>query len=138
MHKPGKRTATIAVILRENKNLLGLRDYDGGPTVWTAPGGSVGDDKTLEEATRRETREENGITNLKFIDYIGNVKAVDRDLLHIFHCSTVDEPVCSEPEKFREWIWCPLSDFVAGSLNNYINEPSRKVIVNYLTKNDIL
>ncbi|MEX2515012.1 MAG: NUDIX domain-containing protein [Candidatus Paceibacterota bacterium] len=137
-HKPEGKTAVIAVIIRNGRILLGLRDYINGPTVWTAPGGSVDQDETLETAARREAEEETGITNLEFIDYVGQVKAAYCELLHIFHCSTDDKPRLAEPDKFREWIWYPLTDFAAGNLDNYINEPSREVIVDYLAKNDIL
>jgi len=137
-HKPSKKAASIAVILRKGKILLGLRDYKNGPTVWTAPGGSVDEGETLEEATRREVAEETGIVDLDFIAYIGSVKAKDCDLLHIFHCKTEDEPVLKEPEKFHEWIWYPLDDFATGNLDNYINEAAREVIVDYLSENDTL
>ena len=136
--KVGSKTAVIAAIIRHGKILLGLRDYKNGPTVWTAPGGSVDKNETLEAAARREVEEETGINDLEFIDYIGNVKADERDLLHIFYCKISNTPKRMEPDKFLEWTWYPLEDFAGGKLDNYINEPSRKVIVNYLRKNDIL
>lgn len=131
-------TAVIAVIIRDRKILLGLRDYKGGPTVWTAPGGSLDDGENLEAAARRETKEETGIDDLEFIDYIGNVKADHLDHLHIFYCASKMDPYLAEPEKFREWHWFALEEFASGEPDNYINEPSRDVIVAYLAENDIL
>ncbi|MEX2368952.1 MAG: NUDIX hydrolase [Candidatus Paceibacterota bacterium] len=137
-YQPAGHAAVVTVIIRAEKILLGLRDYEDGPTVWTAPGGSVDEGETLEEALRRETKEETGIINLEFIGYIGSVKAKDRDLLYIFHGKSEAKPKLAEPDKFREWIWYPLADFAAGKLENYISEPSREVIVDYLARNDIL
>lgn len=138
LHKPADKTAVITVVVRENKILLGLRDYVDGPTVWTAPGGSVEGGETLEKAARRETEEETGICDLEFLDYIGEVKAEDRDLLHIFYCQSQSDPQLVEPDKFREWVWYSLKDFAAGKLSNYINEPSRKMIVSHLKQNGML
>lgn len=131
-------TAVIAIIIKDKKILLGLRDYSDGPTVWSAPGGSLEDGESLEEGIRRETKEETKIDDLEFIDYIGSVNADDRDYLHIFYCNSQTEPQLAEPEKFREWRWFPLQEFADGKPANYISEPSRDVIVAYLTENDIL
>lgn len=131
-------TAVIAVIIRDQKILLGLRDYKNGPTVWTAPGGSLDDGESLEAGARRETKEETRIDDLKFIDYIGNVKAEGLDYLHIFYCKSQQVPDLAEPEKFKEWRWFSLEEFASGKPDNYINEPSRDVIVAYLSENDIL
>jgi len=130
-HQPSGDTAAVASIIRDNKILLGLREYQNAPTVWTPPGGSVDDSETLEQAVRRETKEETGIDDLEFIDYIGEVNAKDRDPLHVFHCKSNQKPALVEPEKFAEWPWFPLTKFVSGQPGNFINEPLRDAIVNY-------
>jgi len=101
-HQPSEGTAAIAIIIRDGRILLGLREYENAPTVWTAPGGSVDVGETLEEAARRETKEETGIDDIKFVDYIGEVNAENRDPLHVFHCESSQEPALVEPEKFNE------------------------------------
>jgi len=134
-HQPSGSTAAIAVIIRDDKLLLGLREYEGAPTVWTAPGGSVDVSETFEEAARRETKEETGIDDLEFINHIGEVNAEDRDPLHIFHCESDQEPNLVEPEKFNKWWWFALDEFASGQPENYISEPSRKLVVDYFRKN---
>ena len=124
-------TAAIAVIIRDDRILLGLREYENAPTVWTAPGGSVDVGETLEEAARRETKEETGIDDLEFVDYIGEVNGEDRDPLHVFHCKSNQKPALVEPEKFNQWRWFAFDEFVSGQPGNFINEPLRDAIVNY-------
>lgn len=130
--------AAVAVIIRNGKILLGLRDYEKAPTVWTAPGGSSDGDENLETIVRRETQEETGIDNLEFVDYIGEVNADDRDPLHIFHCRTDQNPKLKEPQKFSEWRWFSLSNFADGKPDNYINEPSRTRILDYCQNTGII
>jgi 8-oxo-dGTP diphosphatase len=136
--QPSEGTAAIAVIIRDGRILLGLREYEDAPTVWTAPGGSVDGSETLEQAVRRETKEETGIDDLEFIDYIGEVNAENRDPLHVFHCESNQKPELAEPEKFTEWRWFALDEFVSGQPENYISEPSRELIVDYLKTNGII
>ncbi|PSO45568.1 MAG: hypothetical protein BRC25_01785 [Parcubacteria group bacterium SW_6_46_9] len=131
VQQPNKGTAAIAIIIRDGRILLGLREYEDAPTVWVAPGGSVDVGETLEQAVRRETKEETGIDDLESIDYIGEVNAEDRDPLHVFHCESSQEPALVEPEKFAEWRWFPLAKFVSGQPSSFINEPLRDAIVNY-------
>jgi ADP-ribose pyrophosphatase YjhB (NUDIX family) len=100
--KADGKVAAIAVIIRDEHILLGLREYEKAATVWTAPGGSVDNDESLESAVRREAREETGIDDLQFVGYIGEIKADDRDPLHIFHCQTDQDSQLTEPEKFSE------------------------------------
>ena len=131
VQQPSKDTAAIAIITCDGRILLGLREYEDAPTVWTAPGGSVDDSETLEQAARRETKEETDINDLEFVNYIGEVNAEDRDPLHVFHCKSSQEPTLVEPEKFAEWRWLPLAKFISGRPENFINEPLRDAIVNY-------
>lgn len=131
-------SAAVAAIIRDGKILLGLREYEDTATVWTAPGGSVDAGETLERAVRRETKEETGIDDLKFVDYIGKVNAKDRDPLFVFRCETRQEPELAEPDKFGEWRWVPVAEFVSGQPTNYINEESRELILDYCRKNGII
>lgn len=134
-------SAAVAVIIRDENILLGLREYSpkkGGANVWTAPGGSVDAGETLEMAVRRETREETGIDDLVFVDYIGKVNAKDRDPLFVFRCETNQEPELAEPDKFGELRWFPVAKFVRGQPDNYINEASRELILDYCQKNGII
>ncbi len=131
-------SAAVAVIIRGKKILLGLREYENAATVWTAPGGSVDAGETLEMAVRRETREETGIDDLVFVDYLGRVNADDRDPLFVFRCETSQEPELAEPDKFGEWRWFSVAEFVSGQPENYINKESRELILDYCEENGII
>lgn len=140
-YKPEGKAAAIAAIIQNGSILLGLREYreaKGGASVWTAPGGSVDEGETLEQAVRRETKEETGIADLHFEDYIGLVDASERDPLYVFHCHTDTDPQRAEPDKFSEWRWFSLTEFKAGKPNSYINEMSRSVILDYCRNNGII
>jgi len=126
-HQPSGDTAAASII-RDGRILLGLRKYEDAPAVWTAPGGSVDGPETLEQAVRRETKEETGIDDIKFIDYIGEVNAEDRDPLHVFHCESSQSRRWLNRRKFLKWRWLPLAKFVLDQPENYINGPLRKLI----------
>ncbi len=59
---PNSIIASGPVIIENNKVLLNKEKKDNGITPWLFPGGEVEDfDTTLEEACRREVKEEMGI-----------------------------------------------------------------------------
>ena len=123
------KDAAVAFIFRNNKLLIGLRNYTADKwkeiSVWTAPGGRCDAGDTLEKTLRRETAEEVGITDLTITDYLGTVPgAKEGDILFVFKAETNQEPKLMEPEKFSEWKWCPLSEIP----ENFINPASLKLI----------
>jgi 8-oxo-dGTP diphosphatase len=60
MSEKRPRLAVRAVILRDNCLLL-VNAYRGSDALWCAPGGGVGLHQALEQALRREVREETGL-----------------------------------------------------------------------------
>ena len=50
-----------AVVVRDGKVLYVRRNYEPGKGTWTLPGGFAGHAETLDEAVKRELREETGI-----------------------------------------------------------------------------
>ena len=63
----------VALIIRDNKILLGHRHYTPDKwktvSVWTCPGGRCDDGETIEDTLRREVEEETGISNLKIEEF---------------------------------------------------------------------
>jgi 8-oxo-dGTP pyrophosphatase MutT (NUDIX family) len=137
-HKRNKNAAAIAAIIRDEKILLGLREYENAETVWVIPGGSIDHGETLEQAVRREVKEETAIDDLDFVAFVGKVQAEDRDPLYVFHCESTQQPKLAEPNKFSEWKWFDLERFADGQPDNYINEPCRQVILDYFQENGII
>ena len=119
----------VAFIFRDNKLLIGLRNYTPDKwkdiSVWTAPGGRCDGCETLEITLRREVLEEVGIDDLKITKYLGSVPgAKEGDVLFVFKAETTQEPKLTEPEKFSEWKWCKVSEIPS----NFINRESLKLI----------
>lgn len=125
-----KFDCTSAVIIRDNKILLGLRNYTPDKwktiSVWTTPGGRCDEGETLEENLKRETFEETGIKNLEILEFLGKVPAAkDGDVLYVFKCKTSEESRLMEPEKFSEWKWFNLNkvpkEFINPNILRLIN-----------------
>ncbi len=133
----------IAVIVRKDELLLGLRDYTfehkENKSVWTAPGGRGEPGEDVETTLRRETKEETGIDDLEIKDYIGKVSgAGEGDKLLMFLASSNQDAELTEPEKFSEWQWFPVESFAEGEPSNYINEDARAQIVDYSSERGII
>lgn len=131
LHCPG------AVIIRDGKILIGLRNYTADKwkniSVWTLPGGRCDLNETIENTLKREAEEEIGITDLKIIDYIGEVAgAKEGDIVPLFLCSTEQGPKLMEPEKFSEWKWVTIEEFAKDYYSTFINPKAHDLIVSYL------
>jgi 8-oxo-dGTP pyrophosphatase MutT (NUDIX family) len=127
--KGNSKDVPIAFIFKNNKLLMGLRNYTPDKwkkiLVWTAPGGRCDDGETLEKTLRREVFEEVGINDLVITKYLGSVPgAKEGDIVYVFQAETKQEPKLVEPDKFSEWKWCPLSRIP----ENFINPESLKLI----------
>ena len=127
--KGGNKDVPIAFIFKNNKLLIGLRNYTPDKwkdiSVWTAPGGRCDIGETLETTLKREVFEEVGINNLKITKYLGNVPgAKTGDIVFVFKAETTQEPKLMESEKFSEWKWCNLSEIPS----NFINPETLKLI----------
>ncbi len=98
----------VAYLLREGRVLVGRRKRDrmlGG--LWELPGGKVRSGESLEEALRREIREETGIRELRNLSYRGSVHHAYTHLrveLHLFVAETSEDvSVVGEAEILR-WV----------------------------------
>lgn len=135
--KGNEKMCATAVMVREGKVLTGYRNYTKDKwkdiSVWTIPGGRCDKEETLEEALRREVLEEVGITDFNIVDFIAEVPgAKEGDIVYMFYCTTDQDAKLMEPEKFSEWQWVTIPDYIAGSHYTGFNPTARKEIVAYL------
>jgi 8-oxo-dGTP diphosphatase len=122
---------TAGIFVRDGKVLLGLRSYEAKHYVdgdfWTTPGGRCDQGEEIEATLKREVGEEIGIKNFEIKEKLGVVPgAKEGDEVHVFVCSTEEEPVLMEPEKFKEWKWFYPKEIP----DNFINKNILKIIQN--------
>lgn len=108
--KPAPSACAVALIVRDGKVLMGLREYEKGNPLWTLPGGRCEPGEEPQIGLKREVAEEIAITDLQIIRLLGVKEGAYRDengadQVHMFLCDTRQEPQCLEPEKFLEWRW---------------------------------
>ncbi len=119
----------VVFVFKGNMILIGLRNYTPDKwkaiSVWTVPGGRCDDGETLEQALRRELKEEVGISELDITEFLGEVPGAKwGDKVCVFKAITQQEPRLMEPTKFSEWKWTKISDVP----NNFINPEALKLI----------
>ncbi|MCK5026781.1 MAG: NUDIX hydrolase [Candidatus Pacebacteria bacterium] len=122
-------TCPVAVIVRDNKVLMGLRHYTPDKwktiSVWTIPGGRCDDGEEVEETLRREVEEETGINDLYVSKFVGEFPgAKEGDKVPVFLCESDQEARLLEPKKFSEWKWFGKDDLP----QNFINKHVRRVL----------
>lgn len=132
-------TCPIAVIVKDDKVLTGHRHYTPDKwkkiSVWTIPGGRSDLGETIEQTLRRETAEEVNITDLEILDFIGEVPgAKDGDVVLMFYCTTNQDAQLMEPEKFSEWRWVTIKDYLNKEEYSGFNPSARKMITDYLSQ----
>lgn len=139
LQKIGDETfCPIAIITKDKQILMGYRHYTPDKwkkiSVWTVPGGRCNNGEKIEAALRREVQEEIGVTDLKILEYLGEVPgAKEGDVLLMFACETKQDPKLMEPEKFSEWKWVDFSVYKSGELGVF-NLKARTVIINYISR----
>jgi 8-oxo-dGTP diphosphatase len=125
------------IMLKDNQILLGRRHSDAekadselhGEGTWTMPGGKLEYGESFEEGTRREVREETGMTLEE-----SRVICVNNDKNEFAHFITIGmfaekfrgEPQVMEPDEIVEWRWFDLE-----KLPTPIFPPSAKILENY-------
>lgn len=86
-------------------------------------------------ALRREVGEEVGITDLQIKNFIAEPPgAKEGDIVLLFYCTTAQDPQLLEPEKFSEWKWVELKEYLHNNLYSIMNPGAYKAACDYLTK----
>ncbi len=130
-----------AMILKDNKILLGLRHHDKnkadselhGENTWTMPGGKVDFGEKLAETPVREIKEETSLKikkeDLKLISVSDDIILDDAHFVTIgFLCEKFEgEPKVMEPDEIIKWQWFPID-----SMPENMFFPSQRVLENYL------
>ena len=102
--------AVLIFVVRDGRILLGKRGEGYGKGTWGLPGGHLEFGESLEDAARRELKEETGLRakSLTFKNIV-NRKSGDSHYIHIGFLAEADgEPELCEPEACSEWGWFPL------------------------------
>lgn len=126
----------VAIMMNDKRVLCGYRNYTKDKykdvSVWTIPGGRCESGETLGETLKREVYEETGITKFDIIDFIGEAPgAKDGDTVFLFLCDTKEDFKLMEPEKFSEWRWVPLKEYLEDQTYLGFNLKARKVFTEY-------
>jgi 8-oxo-dGTP pyrophosphatase MutT (NUDIX family) len=58
--------------------------------------------------------------------------AKEGDVVLVFYCTTKQDALLMEPEKFSEWRWVSLKEYEEIYIS--FNPEVREMIINYLTK----
>lgn len=88
-----KKILTLCLIVKEDQILLGMKKRGFGAGRWNGFGGKVEEGETIEEAAKRETREECGvsITNMEEVGIHEFEFAKDRGSILEVHVFRVNE-----------------------------------------------
>lgn len=126
----------VAIMLNDKRVLCGYRNYTRDKykkiSVWTNPGGRCEIGETLGETLKREVKEEVGIIEFEILDFIGEAPgAKDGDTIYLFLCDTKEDFKLMEPEKFSEWRWVPVKEYLESEVYRGFNLNAREVFTNY-------
>jgi 8-oxo-dGTP diphosphatase len=123
----------IAIMMRGDSVLTGFRNYTKDISVWTIPGGRCEEGETIEEALRREVREEVGITDFEIVSFVAELPgAKEGDVVVIFFCTTMQDATLMEPEKFSKWCWITKDEYINNEKYAGFSPLARGAIVDFL------
>jgi mutator protein MutT len=132
MHTHHPITAVAAIILQNDKILLIKRGSEPNIGKWSIPGGSIEFGETLEEAVKREVREETGL-EINVGELAGVLDLIVKSDGNIqFHYVLIDyfaavvsgEAVAGTDA--AECCWVPLDDLHSYDLTTSLEEMLKK------------
>jgi 8-oxo-dGTP diphosphatase len=133
--KPGVDFVGLGVgglILRDDRVLMLLRSERcrNSRHMWTIPGGMVEPQERLEEAVRREVREETGleVSSAKFLALSDRSFDGQHWVSVLYLCEAAGTPQNKEPDMHEKLEWHDI-----GRLPANITLPSRDAIESYKT-----
>jgi 8-oxo-dGTP diphosphatase len=129
------RVGLSAMIVRDNKVLLGKRKGSHGAGEWAFPGGHMEYGEEFESSLGREIEEETGMilksaTLLRVINLLEYMPKHYVDLCFVVEAE--GEPVLMEPNKCEGWEWFSLEEIpknLFSSTPSAIEEGRKKGIL---------
>ena len=99
-----------AIVIKDNKVLLGKRKNAHGAGTWAFPGGHLEFNESIEYCAKREVFEETGIhiKNIRYSTFTKDIFRKDqKNYVTLFVISEYDEGdlELKEPEKCEKWDW---------------------------------
>jgi 8-oxo-dGTP diphosphatase len=102
-----------AVLVKDEKLLLGKRKNAHGNGTWAFPGGHLEHGEEIMECARREVREETGlqIHEPEIVAVTNDIFSQDNHYITVFvQGTTSGSPELREPEKCHGWDWFNWND----------------------------
>ena len=111
-----------AIVVRDNKIVLGIRKGAYGDGSWGLPGGHLEFNENMEKAVARELFEETGMTadSFTFSNVFNNVG--DKHYLQIGFIANnpQGEPILKEPNRCYGWQWFSLDNLPENIVGPHI------------------